>query len=364
MLQQFAKESIIIAIDKLEKLREYYPEIEPEDAGFAISPKPVNAHTHLDLSKMNYTPGDYSSFIMKALDFVGAGKRTLESSLVGIEELKSFQIDVVGDIVTDIETMKYLLNSDLKGVAFWEVIDPNPETAEQTFNRVVAELREFRKLERPGAVRVGLSPHTPHTVSAVLLQKLAALSKQNNIPLQIHVAESPQETQLHLTGDGPLMDLPISYKDWRATGKSPVQYIKDLGILEAKPSLVHMVNVSEQDVRDVAKSGSTVVHCPRSNMALECGRFPFELYAKHSVDVAIGTDGLGSSPSLSVEAEVMAARKLHGTKISDESLIWSAVKGGYRTLGMDTPKLGKGMSADLIHIWGQTDSQKSTELSE
>ena len=351
MLQEFANGGVIIAIDKPEKLREFYPEIEPEYVGFAISPQPVNAHTHLDLSKMPYSPGEYSEFIMKALDFVASGKRTLESSLAGLKELEKNRTKVIGDIVTDKETMKYLLSSDLQGVAFWEVIDPNPETAEQSFNRVVEELREFRKLEKPSGVRVGISPRTPHTVSAPLLQKLAALSKQNDIPLQIHVAESPQEIRLHMSGDGPLMELPIAYKGWQATGKTPVQYLKELGVLEAKPSLVHMVNVTEEDVKDVAKSGSTVVHCPRSNIALQCGRFPFELYVKHGVDVAIGTDSRGSSPSLSVEDEVMAARELHGNKVSDESLLWSAVKGGYRGLGLKTPKLGKGTSTEMMYIW-------------
>src|SRR5690606_8879671 len=33
------------------------------DGGFALSPVPVNAHTHLDLSDMPYTPGTYEGFL-------------------------------------------------------------------------------------------------------------------------------------------------------------------------------------------------------------------------------------------------------------------------------------------------------------
>ncbi len=351
ILQELDNQENIVAIDKLNLMASNFPNTKIQDVGFAISPKLVNPHTHLDLSAMPFSPGAYSSFIMKVLDHISTGKRGLESAKIGLAKLKSEGINTIGDIVTSKEVMHYLLASDMQGVAFWEVIDPDPATAEQSFNRVVAELREFRKLEKPNGMRVGLSPHTPHTVSAPLLQKLAALAKQNKIPLQIHVAESPEETKLHFEGSGPLMDLPISYKAWQATGMTPVQYLKKLGILEAKPSLVHMVNVTEDDVRDVAKAGCVVVHCPRSNTALDCGRFPIELYAKHNVSVAIGTDSLGSSPSLSVEEEVHAAINLHGAKVSEQALIWSAVKGAYRALEMKTPKLGRGDSAQLMHIW-------------
>jgi len=355
ILQEHNGHKTVVAIDKLNLMASNFPDHAIEDVGFAISPKLVNPHTHLDLSQMEFSPGAYSDFILKVLEHIDTGKRGLESAQIGLKKLKSLGINTIGDIVTSKEVMKYLLASDMQGVAFWEVIDPDPATAEQTFNRVVGELKEFRKLERPNGMKVGISPHTPHTVSAPLLQKLAALAKQNKMPIQIHVAESPEETQLHLQGNGPLMDLPISYKDWQATGVTPVQYLKKLGVLEAKPSLVHMVNVTEDDVKDVAKAGCVVVHCPRSNTALDCGRFPIELYAKYNVDVAVATDGLGSSPSLSVEEEVYAALELHGTKTSEQSLIWSAVKGGYRALEMKTPKLGRGDSAELMHIWKRGD---------
>lgn len=351
ILQEVNNKESIVAIDKLDLMASNFPNTKIEDVGFAISPKLVNPHTHLDLSQMSFSPGAYSAFIMKVLEHITTGKRGLESAQIGLAKLKAEGINTIGDIVTSKEVMHYLLASEMQGVAFWEVIDPDPATAEQTFNRLVAELREFRKLERPGGMKVGVSPHTPHTVSAPLLQKIAALAKQNNMPIQIHVAESPEETQLHFEGNGPLMDLPIAYKDWQATGMTPVQYLKKLGVLDAKPSLVHMVNVTEDDIKDVAKAGCVVVHCPRSNTALDCGRFPIELYAKYNVDIAIGTDSLGSSPSLSVEEEVYAAQALHGAKTSDQALIWSAVKGGYRALEMKTPKLGRGDSAELIHVW-------------
>ena len=112
-----------------------------------------------------------------------------------------------------------------------------------------------------------------------------------------------------------------------------------------------MVHVTEEDVRTVQRSGCVVVHCPRSNEALECGRFPWELYARHGVTVAIGTDSRGSSPSLSVVEEVAAARRLHGAQASPLALVRAAVKGGYRALGSAPPKVLRGAAAEALTVW-------------
>ena len=227
---------------------------------------------------------------------------------------------------------------------------PTPDDAERIFNETVEKLRAFRRLERPGGLRVGLSPHSPHTVSAALLQKLAGLARQNKLPLQIHTAESPLELAFHRDGSA-FADLQTLAGGWRPSGLTPVGYLDSLGVLSAQPTLVHMVHVSEDDVRRVQRAGCVVVHCPRSNLALNCGRFPWELYARHGVTVALGTDSSGSSPSLSVTDEVKAARKLHGDKASVLALVWSAVKGGYRALGLKPPQVVRGDPFDAFYRW-------------
>jgi cytosine/adenosine deaminase-related metal-dependent hydrolase len=201
-------------------------------------------------------------------------------------------------------------------------------------------------------MKVGISPHTPHSVSAPLLQKLAALAKQYKLPMQIHVAENPYELSFHKDATGELYDLMCPLMgSWQPSGLSPVQYLKKLGVLEAQPTLVHMVNVTEEDVRDVQKAGCVVVHCPRSNEALNCGKFPWELYAKHGATVALGTDSLGSSPTLSVEDETYFAKTLHGETANPLALVWSATKGGYRALGMAVPRFVRGDSIKDLYIW-------------
>src|SRR5690554_843681 len=159
-----------------------FPEARLVDGGFAVSPPVVNAHTHLDLSDLEYAESDYPSFIGRVVAHGRAGKRGLEAARRGLAQLRAAGTTVLGDIVTDPAVMRLLLSQpELSGVAYWEVFAPFPEQADEVFAETVRRLAEFRGLERPGGMRVGLSPHTPHTVSAQLLRRLAAWADRKSV---------------------------------------------------------------------------------------------------------------------------------------------------------------------------------------
>ncbi len=355
VVQDAAGSRRVLFIGDRDEAAARWPDADVKTGVFAVSPPPVNAHVHLDLSRMPPYRGPYAGFIRAVVAHQRSGERGLPAAQDGLTALAKTGASVVGDVVTDEAVMFELLaREDLTGVAYWEVFAPDPAEADATFDATVERLRRFKAAERPGGMRVGLTPHTPHTVSAPLLSKLARFAAANELPLQIHVAESPDETELHQSGGGALRELMGPMLDhWTPTGMSPVAYLGELGVLDARPSLVHAVQVDEEDVRLIARAGASVVHCPRSNTALDCGRFPIELYARHGVDVAFGTDSLGSSPSLDVQAEVHAALAVHGARANAGALVRAAVKGGYRVLGLTPPRLTRGSDAAGLTVWPQ-----------
>lgn len=352
-VQRVGDDARVVAIDRSEALLEAFPAAQSIDAGFAISPPPVNAHCHLDLSTMEFAPGDYLTFIRRVIEHGRVGGRTRAAAEVGVSELLASGVRTVGDIVARPEVMEYLLAHPLLGgVAYWEVIGPDPADADRLLAETAQRLRAWRARERLGGVRVGLSPHTPHTVSGPLLQRLARLAQSEGYPLQIHAAESETELAYHRDGSGPLAEVMQPFAPgWEPSGTTPIGYLERLGILEARPTLVHGVHVDEDDVRAVQRAGCVVVHCPRSNSALACGRLPWELYARHGVTLALGTDSLGSSRSLSVLDEVAAAAVLHGDRASPLALVRAAVKGGSRALGISPPMVQRGARAGALVRW-------------
>lgn len=93
-----------------------------------------------------------------------------------------------------------------------------------------------------------------------------------------------------------------------------------LGVLAARPLLVHAVHVTKDDIKLIAKSGCALVHCPRSNTLLSCGRMPFEDYLAAGVPVYLGTDSRASSPDLDVRAEAKFAQRLHASLVEPEEI--------------------------------------------
>jgi cytosine/adenosine deaminase-related metal-dependent hydrolase len=343
----------VLSIGNDAAMRSQNPGVVERERVRVIAPNPVNAHTHLDLSDMPLAPGDYVGFVQRVLAFGRSGGRGLPAAERGLAELRAAGVEVVGDIVTSEALLARLLRDpELRGVAYWEVLGPDPAEADAIAERVEGLVARFKALERPGGMRLGLSPHAPHTVSAPLWRRLTDLALRFRLPLQIHVAEDAGELPLHARGEGPLREAFGPFlASFHPSGRTPVGYLADLGVLAARPTLVHAVHVDEADLRLIQRAGCVVVHCPRSNALLGSGTFPWAAYARHGVSVALGTDSRGSSPSLSPVDEWGAAVAIHGGQADPAQLLWSAVKGGYRALGLEPPRLTRGSPASLLRAW-------------
>jgi aminodeoxyfutalosine deaminase len=360
LVSRNAGSQTVVSFGKISELQHTFPDARVERAGRAILPKAVNAHTHLDMSAYPFQALPYYDWIPNVA-LANRHLRGLEGSKHGLQLLRDSGIAAFGDIVWDPKTMDFLLeHSEIPGIAYWEIFEPDPSKADARFADTVERIRAWRKLERPGDVRVGLTPHTPFSVSGVLHRKLAEFARLEGLPMQIHVGEHPSELELFQTGAGALAEsfsriIPVGFETiWgRKPNPSltPLNYLADLGVLEAKPTLIHMVNVTEDDVKIVAQSGCVVVSCPRSNRNLECGIFPWALYAKHGVEVALGTDSIASGESLNIVDEAMAALEIHGDKLGLRNIARWAVRGGYRALGMKAPSVQRGDDFSNLTVW-------------
>jgi len=349
----------LAATGPLEDLKQNYPHALERPRAWVIAPPPLNAHTHLDMSTLPFTRLGYTDWIAWVIQ--NSPSRTLDSAKLGLKLLEHPPLSGFGDIVARAEVMRYLLTEvDRPGVAYWEVLGPNPDDAERIFLETVDKIREFKALERPGFVRLGLTAHTAHTVSGALMQKLVAFARAEKLPLQIHIGESPDEWQLFQSGTGKL-----AQSIERFAGKpiaevlgtepnaalTPVGQLERLGVLEARPTLIHVVHASEHDVQSIARAGCPVVTCPRSNAALECGTFDWPLFARYGVEVGLGTDSIASGESLNVLEEVKFAQTLYGESVPLKTLVRAAVKGGSRALGLSAPLVRRGDARENLLDW-------------
>jgi len=335
----------VVGQGSLEELRARFPEGEVVHKGLALLPPPVNAHTHLDLSLLPLYRGPFAGFLSHVV--AHRERRGLEGAKRGLEELLASGVGAFADIVFKDEVMDFLLEeSPLPGVAFYEVFAPEPSLAEEVFRAVRRKVEAWRR--REGKVKVGLSPHAPYSVSPPLLKRLAEWARAEGLPLMVHAAESPEEVAFLARGEGPLREVygRFAKTPWTPPGTTPVRHLHALGVLGPTTLLVHAVQVDEEEVGLLAETGTKVVLCPRSNANLEVGEAPLALYAKHGVELALGTDSRGSSPDLDVKNE---ARFLWG-RAEPRLLVRALTRGGYRALGLPTPKLTRGTPLSLVHF--------------
>jgi 5-methylthioadenosine/S-adenosylhomocysteine deaminase len=293
----------------------------------------TNAHTHLELGWLaDQCPDEAGREYIPWMMQVGEERRKLgamacfvetkfrQAVEAGLQALLDAGTTHIGDVSASGSSIHPLFASGLQGVVYVEVTGQYPEQADRALAMAKYVIDEARPKERNG-MRVGLAINSPWTVHPTLWKKAIAYVGAESLPVCIHIAESEAEYDWMLNDSGPGADMHreqgISLSSPR---KTPIAFLEDLGALALKPLLVHGVQVSEADVKRIAASGSRVVHCPRSNTRLQCGRMPLEVYLKHGVPVYLGTESLASSPSLDVREEAAVAVELHEGRFTRKTI--------------------------------------------
>lgn len=139
-----------------------------------------------------------------------------------------------------------------------------------------------------------LAPHTPYSVDDEALGRIAALSTTRDMRVHMHVLESDWEVGESL----------------RQHGKPTLDRLDDLGLLNERLLAVHMTQLGESDIAQVAAAKVNVTHCPESNLKLGSGICPVAQLLENKVNVALGTDGAASNNNLDLLAESRTAALL------------------------------------------------------
>ena len=293
----------------------------------------VNCHTHLEIGWMaDLCPppaGEpftdwIGKLVLRRREMRQSGQEealSRQAIVDGIAALENAGITHVGDISQTGWSIEPLLNSRLNGVVYLEIIGNERAAALASFTRARDIVAQYRPHLRPG-LQIGLTPHAPYSTHPDAFRAAAAYCLAENMPMCIHVAESPYENEALVHGRGPFIALSqrIGAEVSTPPGVTSIRYLHDLGVLAARPLLVHMIHVSDAELDLVAQAGAKVAHCARSNQLLQCGRMPLEKMLARGIPVALGTDSLSSSPSLNIHDEAAAAQQMHGGHIPADTL--------------------------------------------
>jgi cytosine/adenosine deaminase-related metal-dependent hydrolase len=197
-----------------------------------------------------------------------------------------------------------------------------------------------------GLIRGMLAPERIECQTEESLLQTKHFSEKLNVPIKLHAAQGSFEYETIL----------------QTKGKTPIQYLYQLGFLGVKTGIPHAHFISGyseaasdegDDIALLKETKTTVIHCPliigRHGYALES----FAKYKRAGINLALGTDTFPPDMFQNIRTGSMLSRLIE-KDVEDSTyadLYRAATLGGAKFLGRDDlGRLAVGAKADIIAI--------------
>lgn len=355
----------IVAVGPHDDVAADYPEASVTRWTGLLTPGLVNAHTHLQYTSFAAVGAEpFENYTAWSIRFVEEyNERANDDWTIpyraGVEQMITNGITAIGDIVTDFECRDILHDLGVPGVAYLELIGIDLDVWESGTGE---HLRDAVMAGKSSPTNhVGISPHAPYSIDAPVLTKMADLARELGVRLHIHVAESDGEDELYRTGTGSLADRlrvvatrRVAVLEEGGAGLGTGAYVQSLGVLGPTCHIAHGVYLGTEGRAIMVAEETVVALCPRSNHIVGVDGPPVADFLNEDVPFAVGTDSLGSSPSLDLLDDVAELRHLallggFDDPDLDHRLLTAATLHGARALGLDAAlgSLDVGKRADL-----------------
>ncbi|WP_418282934.1 amidohydrolase [Halorubrum sp. DTA98] len=191
-----------------------------------------------------------------------------------------------------------------------------------------------------GRIHTAFMPHSLTTVGEEYLREGIELAAERGVPVHLHANETADEVD-------PIVD---------ERGVRPIEYAAEIGALDGENFFAHGVHVDGGEIELLAESGTSIVHCPASNMKLASGMAPVQRLREAGVTVALGTDGAASNNDLDLFDEMRDAAMVGKLAAADasavpaEAVVEMATAAGADALGLPGGRIAEGAAADLAIV--------------
>ena len=157
-------------------------------------------------------------------------------------------------------------------------------------------------------------------------------------------------------------EMDFEMEQFKSQGKTPTEFLHELGVLSRRTLLAHCVYMTEHDMDLLAETGASVAHCIGSNTKGGRAVAPVPAMLKRKIPVGLGTDGASSGNTLDLFTLFKLFADFQKTAYHDRSLfpadgiVKIGTMGGALALGAGQ-ELGSteaGKKADLVIV--ETDS--------
>lgn len=336
-----------------------------EAAAVSIAmPGLVNAHTHLDLSRIGPRPAPGPDAFTDWLEMVRTSRPSDPAAIddavrSGVELSQAGGVVAVGDIGgapggrPTAAAFRALHATGMPGVSFTEffAMGKGEKAALEHVERFCLEQREDAAALEPGMrARLGLQPHAPYSCSRSAYRRAAKLAAGFDppLPLSTHLAETPEERTFIADGVGPKRDFLEALGLWThraaadiGSGKHPVEHVQS-----AMPDglagwlLAHVNDASDAVIEILGAAGASVAYCPRAasyfGIPGRAGPHRYREMLDAGLNVCVGTDSIINLDTADRISPLDDMRLLHRRDGTDPlTLLRMATVNGAAALGLD-----------------------------
>lgn len=319
-----------------------------DGSGKLMIPGFVNAHCHVPMTLLRgYGEGlslqDWLSQRIYPFEAHMTEKDMYWGSLLGIAEMLQSGVTSFNDMYMRIEGVgRAVLDSGIKA-NLSSALTGGPDDRFE-LSSTYRETENVLPLcdSTDGRIRVDVSLHAEYTSTDSLVTELVDYVKERNLRIQVHLSETEKEHE---------------ECKLRHQGKTPTEYLADLGLFDVPTTAAHGVYLEAGDLKILSDYDVTLCHCPSSNLKLGSGIARLRSWKDHGLRTTIGTDGASSNNNLNMLEEITLASYVQkGIErdplfLSTAELLRMASFNGAQSQGRrGTGNLAIGMEADLVII--------------
>ncbi len=341
-------ENKIIAVGGAELAKQYQAKQVLDVDGDILMPGLINTHTHVSMTVFRSLGDDVPDRLHRYIfplesKLVSRDMVRIGANLGNVEMLKGGVTTYADMYYFEDEVAKTVDKIGMRAVLGQSVIQFPVADAKNADEGIQYALNFIEQYKNHPRITPAFAPHAPYTNTTETLQKIAKLSLEKQVPVLIHLAESDREQEKIAE---------------RANGISPVQYMHQIGALNANLVGAHMILVDDNDIELVKASDMGVAHNMSANIKSAKGVSPALKMYDQGVRIGLGTDGPMSGNTLSTIDEFNQVAKVHKLVNHDRAampplkVIDMATMGAAKALHMEE-KIGSlevGKLADMIVI--------------
>lgn len=344
-------EGLIIAVGPAAEINMAYPARQRlSGANRIVLPGLVNGHSHAAMTLLRGVADDLdlmtwlNNYIFPAeVEFVDAEFVRIGTELACWEMIRGgtttfvdmyYYPDVIASVVEE---------CGLRAFVSATVIDqrsPDAENAADSISKGLEFIDRWRG--RSNRITPIFGPHANYTLNAEQLKATRDAANQAEVPISIHMAESPFE---------------VDYSK-KTYGMTTIDLFESIGFLDGPTIGAHVVWPTESEIRTLAERRVGVIHNPTSNMKIASGISPVADMLDAGVRVGLGTDGAASNNDLDMWEEMRLAAflqkvdRMNPEVLSANTVLTMATRGGAEAIGLagQIGSLAVGMRADIIQV--------------